>query len=325
MGSGRDAVLCAAQLFSRQRIIMLGLSLVGVGLGLNVPQLATAAADLSSSGVPWRGLHEVPGRKAYVDTPMGQIHLLRSGEGPAVLLLHQTPWFSTQFARVVPHLNAAGFETIGIDTPGFGMSDLPAEPSMSMDDYAANLIAVMDELNIQRAAVIGHHTGASTAAALTHRYGNRICAAVLHGVPLYTPEQQAERLARLQQSAVNLKEDGSHLTEYWDSVRARSPEKASSESMQWSLLGNFLAGSAVAPVYSAVFRYDMERALREIDRPVLIISNSGDSLHASSLRAVQMRPDFSYVEFDAGTAHFFYDNPVPWSAAVIAFLAQVCQ
>ena len=111
-------------------------------------------------------------RKGYAEGRWGQIHYKECGpvgdhEGRPLLLLHQSPTDSVQFARAMRPLAVRGIRAIAIDLPGFGGSDTPPAPP-SVADYAHIVPAVLDHLGIAKASILGHHTGAviATEAAL---------------------------------------------------------------------------------------------------------------------------------------------------------------
>lgn len=265
----------------------------------------------------WKGLHGMGGRKGYADTPMGQVHYRVMGEGVPLVLLHQTPWFSVQYATAQPLLAAANIQAIAVDTPGFGFSDLPAEQP-SIEAYADNLVYVLDALGLERAAVVGFHTGASIAAAFAHRHQARTACLILDGAPLYTAEERRERLARPHWDQT-LKPDGSHLSDRFAFIRNLNHAKL--ESINWSVLSLFLAAEGEHHGHVAAFSYDMAPAIRELSAPTLIISHTDDVLHYAAARILKMRPDFQYKEFEGGNSHVIYDEPEPWAEAVIEFVA----
>src|SRR4051794_14688880 len=86
------------------------------------------------------------------------------GAGPAVVLLHGFPDSSRLWRNQVPALVDAGFRVIAPDLRGFGESDKPDDVA----DYAirhsiADVVAILDALEIERAHVVGHDWGAAVA------------------------------------------------------------------------------------------------------------------------------------------------------------------
>ena len=294
--------------WSRRQTLGLPAALAGV--------FGVAGAGQGADASGWKGLHSVPGRKGYADTPMGQVHYRVVGEGIPLVLLHQTPWFSVQYATVQPLLAAANIQSIAVDTPGFGFSDLPDEQP-SIETYADNLLYVLDALGLEQAAVVGFHTGASIAAAFAHRHPARTTRLILDGAPLYNEEERRERLARPHWDQTP-KPDGSHLSDRFAFIRNLNNAKL--ESINWSVLSLFLAAEGEHHGHIAAFSYDMAPAIRELSVPTLIISHTGDVLHYAAGRILKIRPDFEYREFEGGNSHVIYDEPGPWSEAVIEFL-----
>src|SRR4051795_12211147 len=85
-------------------------------------------------------------------------------EGAAVLLIHGFPDSSYLWRHQVEALTGAGLRTIVPDMRGFGESDKPA----AVEDYrltraVADLVAVLDALDIATASVVGHDWGAAVA------------------------------------------------------------------------------------------------------------------------------------------------------------------
>ena len=128
--------------------------------------------------------------RGYVSMPFGQLHYREAGDGSPLLLLHKTPSSSIQFVRAMPLL-AARFRVIAMDTPGFGMSDLPSRPPR-MDDYARAAVVLLDALGIEQASVVGHHTGASIALEMSVRFPDRIDRVVLAGILALETDEERE-------------------------------------------------------------------------------------------------------------------------------------
>lgn len=251
--------------------------------------------------------------RGYVDTPIGQVHYREEGTGPALVLLHQTAWSSIQFRNVIAPLAQRGLRIIAIDTPGYGMSDTPPRQP-EIPDYADVLRHVFDGLGLKAASIAAHHTGVSIAIAFAARNPERVTRLMLHGVPLYTPEERAERLARPHYDQTP-QADGSHLQKRFQMSLKASPG-ASLEAAHWSTVLLFWAGPLEWYGHHAAFSYDAAPDLMRIKAPTLIMSNTGDSLHVVLDRVRKMRPDFSYATIEGGTYHIIYDEPGPWAKLV---------
>lgn len=124
---------------------------------------------------------------------MGQVHYRDVGPRsyrPPVVLLHQTPMSIIQWGAVQNELTAMGIRSIAIDTPGYGMSDLPPQQP-TIPEFADNLVSVLNQLQLEKVVIVGHHTGASIACAFAANYRDRAAAIVMHGAPLWDKEEIA--------------------------------------------------------------------------------------------------------------------------------------
>ena len=89
------------------------------------------------------------------------------GEGPAVLLLHGFPDTGRLWRHQAPALAEAGFQVIVPDLRGYGRSDKPeAVSAYSIPVLAGDVMAVLANLGIARAHVVGHDWGAALAWAM---------------------------------------------------------------------------------------------------------------------------------------------------------------
>ena len=96
-------------------------------------------------------------QRTFVQTRRGRIHVAGNGTGFPVLLLHQTPRSWDEYRDVLPILGRR-YRAIAMDTVGFGDSERAAENSIESWSDAA--FALLDALDIEQAAIVGHHTGA---------------------------------------------------------------------------------------------------------------------------------------------------------------------
>ncbi len=119
------------------------------------------------------------------------------GSGPtAILLLPTWSIVHSDFWRgQVPHF-ADRYTVIAFDGRGSGKSDRPAEVAAYAEDlFAGDAIAVLDEVGVDRAAIVAASQGAAWGTILAARHPSRVQAAVFIGpsIPLAPPF--AERAA----------------------------------------------------------------------------------------------------------------------------------
>jgi pimeloyl-ACP methyl ester carboxylesterase len=118
--------------------------------------------------------------KVRLATGLG-LHWAEQGDpdGEAVVFLHGWPdsWFS--FSRVLPllprHLRA-----LAVDQRGFGDSDRP-ESGYAIPNLAADVVAFLDALAIDRATLVGHSFGTFVARHLAITAPERVACVVLIG------------------------------------------------------------------------------------------------------------------------------------------------
>jgi pimeloyl-ACP methyl ester carboxylesterase len=102
-----------------------------------------------------------------------------SQQGQVVLMLHgyADSWFS--YSRILPLL-PAGLRAIVPDQRGHGESDRPAD-GYAPDDFADDAIQLLDTLDIDRAAVVGHSMGSFIARKIAVKAPERVARLVLIG------------------------------------------------------------------------------------------------------------------------------------------------
>lgn len=264
-------------------------------------------------------------RRGYVSHRSGQVHYRTywpdSGKNNLVLVLsHQSPSSSLMFEAAYPHLTAANVMCVAVDTPGFGMSDVP-DPRPSVEDYAEVFPAVLDHFNLKQAHFLGHHTGAANVTAFAARHPERVTSLILNGPPLFSEEERTERLKGYF-GPVAPKEDGSHLVERWNGRLKATPGYTNLYAMQRNFLGTLLAGDTFWYGHKAAYEYDMMRDFKRLKTRTLLLTNTTEDLYQITQRARALRPDMAYAELKGGTHDIVDEQPEAWSAAVAAFIKQ---
>jgi len=118
------------------------------------------------------------------------------GAGVPVVFLHGFPTSSHLWGDVVP-LMPPGHRLVVVDLLGYGRSDRPLSHPVDIAAHAARSLALLDELRIERACVVGHGVGGAIAQALAVRHGRRVShLCLIDSVALDDPSTVAGRLAR---------------------------------------------------------------------------------------------------------------------------------
>ena len=110
-----------------------------------------------------------------------QIHYAEQGDadGEPVLLLHGWPDSWLTFSRVLPLLPPR-LRVVAPDQRGFGESERP-DSGYTIDDFAADAVAFLDTLAIERAIIVGHSFGSFVARRTAITRPDRVARLVLIG------------------------------------------------------------------------------------------------------------------------------------------------
>ena len=264
-----------------------------------------------------------PLRRSYLDGPFGQLHYAEQGTGRPIVLLHMSGFNHVQFAKAMPLLTDAGMHAIAIDLPGFGMSD-PPSAAPTVPDYASAVLALIDELGLGPAVLVGSHLGAQIATEVAVTRPDAIDRLVLVGPMPTTPEDRAASQELIEaEKLAKIDPDGRHLTEMWQLVLQYFQGWTEIEAIQRLVVSQLHAAERNWFGHNAVFTYDHAAALERQRQPCLVLSNTGDIAHPFSVRTHQLFPQFAYQELEGGTALVVDEQPEAWTDAVITFAHEV--
>ena len=146
-----------------------------------------------------------------------QLHFRISGNGPPLLLLHQSPTSSAEMASQLEAL-APEFTVIAPDLPGYGLSDPLPVNEANMAPFADAIVAFLDLLGLEQVCAYGFHTGAMLAAELAYRHPQRLTAAIIDGLVVLTEEERRDFMAKYFKKAPPQPEGG-HLPFHWARIR----------------------------------------------------------------------------------------------------------
>ena len=94
----------------------------------------------------------------YLDVGAGQVAHRRVGTGPDVLFVHGWPVSGATFRTLLPHL-APHVTCHVIDLPGAGSSRFSADTTLAIDQHIESVRRVLDLLELDDVAVVGHDSG----------------------------------------------------------------------------------------------------------------------------------------------------------------------
>lgn len=116
------------------------------------------------------------------------------GAGVPVVFIHGFPTSSHLWGDVVP-LMPPGHRLVIVDLLGYGRSDRPLGHAVDIDAHAERTVALLDELRIQRACIVGHGMGGGIAQAVTVGHPHRVSSlCLIDSAPL---DRQPINLSRL--------------------------------------------------------------------------------------------------------------------------------
>ncbi|MCA1324449.1 alpha/beta fold hydrolase [Herbaspirillum sp. alder98] len=260
-------------------------------------------------------------RRRFVHTSAGAIHLASAGEGFPILLLHQTPRSWDEFRDVLPLLGRQ-FQAIAMDTAGFGDSDKLPLAEHSIERWAQIAFEVLDALELPRAVVCGHHTGAVTALEMTASQPERVAALVLSSCPMNDAPRRAAHAGKRTIDDVERRADGSHLGELWSRRQPFYPA-GDIDLMERFMVDAIKAGEMAAHGHVVVRNYVMEQRIGLVTSPTLVLKAGSDPHSAPYAERVAAAIAGSRLEtIEEGMVPMPDQMPQQFAERILGFLAQ---
>ena len=256
------------------------------------------------------------------------MHVAEAGPagGDPVVLLHGWPQHWYLWRRVMPALADAGYRVYAPDLRGFGWTEAP-EDGYEKEQLAADVLALMDELGLERVKLAGHDWGGYAGWILALRHPERVERFLALNIIHLWPKPSLRGLLDLWRLAYQvpmvLPVVGPRVTGSRRWVRrALSGSRVGGTTFTEEELDAFAApfeqracAVAASKVYRSFQLRDMPalaagryRELR-CDLPVLTLFGTGD--FAQTTRALAGYEDHASdmrVELVEGTGHFIVDE-----------------
>jgi pimeloyl-ACP methyl ester carboxylesterase len=258
-------------------------------------------------------------KRAYIDTPEGQIYYRTDGSGEAVLMLHKASLSSEEFSEVLPLLGKH-YRAIAMDVLGCGNSDQP-DFVPHIEDYARNTIHFLDALKIEKINMVGRLFGASVAVEMAITHPERVNKLVLLDC-LHVPQEELQRARNdFMHETVTFKEDGSHLVDVWKGRGGRPG--ANLEMVQRATVEYLKSGlgTRAGDSHRAKVEYDVTPRLPKIKQPVLLLYSEKSRFFDRAAEGTKKLIPNCSAQLIKGTPFFpAWENPGAYAQAIIEFL-----
>lgn len=261
-------------------------------------------------------------RKSYVDCSGGQIHLRSSeGERPTpVIFFHQTASSGQMWLKTMERL-AGRWTMHAFDTPGFGGSfDPDPESRPPLSQYVDWLYEAVTAAGIDRAHIVGHHTGACIGVEMAARFPALAESLTLIG-PVPLTDEERQEFAKHFGLPFTPVVSGSYLLENWEYLRNLGAH-ADPMLIHREMADQLRAWWGRVQSYGAVWTQDFPAFYKAVKCPLMIGAAKDDVLHAYLDRAREQRPDAQVLPLDG--ANFEPDlDPDTFANGLAAFLERV--
>jgi pimeloyl-ACP methyl ester carboxylesterase len=242
--------------------------------------------------------------QGFVENDGAQIWYATFGSGSPVILLHGGLGHGANWANQVPELVENGYRAIVIDSRGHGRSTRDAKP-YSYELMATDVLAVMDALEVKKAALAGWSDGACTSLILASKDPSRVA-----GVFFFACNMDPSGTKEFQMTPIIQRCFNRHVKDY--QRLSPTPEKFGEFSEAVGLM------QRTQPNYSA-------QDLARIRVPVAIVQSENDEFikreHAEYLARNIPNAEFIFLP---GVSHFApLQRPEEFNAAILAFLRKI--
>jgi Predicted hydrolases or acyltransferases (alpha/beta hydrolase superfamily) len=112
-------------------------------------------------------------QQAWLEHAGAQLWYCSYGEGEPVILLHGGLGHSGNWSKQLQSLVEHGYRAILLDTRGHGRSSRDHQ-AFSYELFASDVLALLDELQIERASLVGWSDGACTSLVLADQHPERV-------------------------------------------------------------------------------------------------------------------------------------------------------
>ena len=235
-------------------------------------------------------------KRDYADSRFGQVHyrVVNPGCNAAVeaplVALHLSPNSGQVFSAFMPIIGKDRV-VMAPDYPGYGMSDaIPGDQKIA--DYAAAMIDVIEDAGLEGPVdLLGYHTGSGVALEMARQRPGLVRKMILVAVPMLSAEERATGAAL---PRIPFDTDGEFAKREWQSSWGWRGPGQSEDSVYRTFSEKMRPGTRERGA-QAILAYDLAPVLEAATHPILIV-RVNDDLWNSTPKALEIRPDATYIE-----------------------------
>ncbi len=266
-------------------------------------------------------------------TPVGIETYDSGGDGRPVVLIHGWPLSGHAWRPQKQELEDVGYRVVAYDRRGFGESDKPAD-GYDYDTMAGDVKAIVDELALTDAVLVGFSMGGGEVARYVGRYGTAGLGGVVFAsaVPPYLLKTDDNPDGGLEDADVKDMKQGladdrdGFFSEFSENFFTANGELRVGQGVvdNWRTLASDASTEAALACIDAFARTDFRDDLAKVDVPTLVLHGAGDEIvpfDVSGKRNAAMVDGAKLVVIENGPHGINESHTVEFNAALLDFLA----
>lgn len=262
-----------------------------------------------------------PGIDGYFMAGQLRLHYLAYGSGPELVIVPGITSPAITWRMAAAPL-AVDHRVLSLDVRGRGLSDKPKQ-GFFLQDYVADLRAMLEQLKLKRPILLGHSMGARIVAAFVAAHPDRVSASVIVDPPMSGPGRAPYPITRetFRNQIIQARDHGVTVAEMQRQYPLWS-EDACRLRAQWL---SSCDEAAVVESHRSFEEEDVIPHLRAVKSPALFVYGARSPVvTADSVREVSAaNPDLEMAEVPDAAHMIPWENLDGFLAVVRQFLARV--
>ena len=258
-----------------------------------------------------------------------RLHAALSGSGPAVVMLHGFTGDASTWDPFRASITAA-HTMIAVDLPGHGKSSAPPRPERyALSRFADDLAAAFDELEVDRATLLGYSMGARAAMKFALAHGDLVSALILESASpgISDESMRAERRTADSGLAELMEREGMDaFVDHWESLSLWDSQRTLPAKTRAALRSQRLSGDPFGLANSlrgagAGVDEPILGRLGELSAPALLIAGELDAKYVQNAATLAAAlPDAKLVVVPGAGHAVHLEKPAEFEREVLAFL-----